>query len=147
MRMSRSIYSRVNVFLPKFLTNERESACYYNGFSWFASASMLRAIDASDRSFVSLDWRGCANVFEFCAGVSIFGISTAVYLLCMGMNALLTCSKRLSSAVVLVSCFIMCLSTRFARCVLSIKQALTDYLFPPLAEINAITGESYGVGQ
>jgi hypothetical protein len=68
---------------------------------------MLRAIDTSDRAFVSLDWRGCANVFEFCAGVSIFGMSTAVYLLCMRMNALLTCSERLSCAVVLVSCLIM----------------------------------------
>ena len=92
---------------------------------------MLRAIDASDRTFVSLEWRGCANVFEFCAGVSIFGISTAVYLLCMGMNALLTCSERLSSADVLVSCLIMCDSEGFARCVLNIKQVLADYLFPP----------------
>jgi hypothetical protein len=145
--MSRSIYSHENVFLPKFLTNERESACYYNGFSWFASASMLRAIDTSDRALVSLDGRGCANVFEFCAGVSIFGISTDVYLLCMSMNALLTSSERLSCTVVLVSCLIMNVYVGFARCVLNIKQVLADYLFPPLAEINAITGESYGVGQ
>jgi hypothetical protein len=145
--MSRSIYSHENVFLPKFLTNERESACYYNGFSWFASASMLRAIDTSDRALVSLDGRGCANVFEFCAGVSIFGISTAVYLLCMSMNALLTCSERLSCTVVLVPCLIINVYVGFARCVLNIKQVLADYLFPPLAEINAITGESYGVGQ
>jgi hypothetical protein len=137
----------VNVFLPKFLTNERESACYYNGFSWFASASMLRAIDTSERALVSLGWRGSANVFEFCAGVSIFGISTAVYLLCMRMNALLTCSERLSCAVVLVSCLIMFDSEGLVRCVLNIKQVLADYLFPPLAEINAITGESYGIGQ